>query len=221
MKKYLKILRECPLFDGIDDEELLRMLVCRGATVKSFPQKSTVFAEGDRPHLIGIVLSGSAQIIQFDYNGNKNIISTVMPSELFCEAFALAKTDSLPVAVVTSEESEVMFIEAQRVTTTCSNNCGFHQRLIYNLMKDLACKTIDYHKRIGITSKRTTRDKLLEYLTIESKRVGKRSFDIPFDRQELADYLEVERSGLSAEIGKMRKEGILESRKNHFTLFDI
>ena len=218
MNNFRKILKMCPLFEGIEDAELERMLVCRGATVKSFSKKSTVFSEGDKAHLIGIVLSGSAQIIQFDYNGNKNIISTVMPSELFCEAFALFHTESLPIAVVASEDSEIMFIEADRVTHTCSNNCAFHQRLIYNLMKNLAGKTIDYHTKIGITSKRTTRDKLLEYLSIESKKAGKRSFDIPFDRQELADYLEVDRSGLSMEISKMRSEGILESRKNHFTL---
>ena len=112
-----------------------------------------------------------------------------------------------------------MLIDCNHILHTCSNNCGFHQQLIFNLMKDLAVKTLLFHQKIEITSKRTTREKLMTYLLIQAKRVNSNSFDIPFDRQELADYLEVERSGLSAEISKLRQEGILESHKNHFELF--
>ena len=111
-----------------------------------------------------------------------------------------------------------MLIDCSHILHTCANNCGFHQQLIFNLMKDLATKTILFHQRIEITSKRSTREKLLTYLAMQAKRVGSNSFDIAFDRQELADFLEVDRSGLSAEISKLRREGILESTKNHFEL---
>ena len=111
-----------------------------------------------------------------------------------------------------------MLIDCSHILHTCSNNCGFHQQLIYNLMKDLASKTVVFHQRIEVTSKRSTREKLLTYLGIVSQQKGSDSFKIPFNRQELADYLEVDRSGLSAEISKMRKEGILESNKNYFKL---
>ena len=137
---------------------------------------------------------------------------------MFGEAFACAEVKAIPVTVVASEPSEVMLIDAGHIMNTCSNNCGFHRQLIFNLMRDLAVKNIMFHQKIEITSKRSTREKLMTYLMFQSKKFKKSSFDIPFDRQELADYLEVDRSGLSAEISKLRQEGILESNRKHFKL---
>jgi CRP-like cAMP-binding protein len=218
MKKYLEILSKCPLFDGIRNDELPRMLRCLGAKVEVFDKKYTIFAEGTPARHIGIVLSGKAQISQVDYCGNRSILSHIRPAEVFAEAFACAATASLPITVTASEHSEIMLIECDHILHTCSNHCDFHQRLIYNLMKDLATKTVLFHRRIDITSKRTTREKLLAYLTQEAKEVGSKCFDIPFDRQELANYLEVDRSGLSAEISKLRRDGIIDNKKNHFVL---
>ena len=218
MKKYLKILKKCPLFCEIGDDDLLRMLNCLGARVISFEKKYTVFAEGSPAKYIGIVLSGAVQVIQVDYYGNRRILSEMNSSQVFGEAFACAESPSIPVAVVATENCEVMLIDASHILHTCNNNCGFHQQLIFNLMKDLAGKTIEFHQRIEITSKRSTREKLMTYLMMRAKQADSNSFEIPFDRQELADYLEVDRSGLSAEIGKLRKEGLLESEKNHFKL---
>ncbi len=218
MKKYLEILKKCPLFHGIAEDNLLRMLTCLGARVTAFDKKYTIFAEGTPARHIGIVLSGSAQMIQVDYYGNRSILAEVVPSEIFGEAFACAESRNLPISIIASEPCEVMLIECAHILHTCQNNCGFHQALIFNLMKDLATKNILFHQRIEITAKRSTREKLLAYLVLQAKNAGSDSFDIPFDRQELADYLEVDRSGLSAEISKMRKEGILESSKHHFTL---
>ena len=218
MKKYLEILRKCPLFESIEDENLITMLTCLGAKVESFDKKYTVFAEGSPAKHIGILLSGSAQITQVDYYGNRNILADIMPSELFAEAFACAGVKSLPVTVTANEHCEVMFIDSRHILHTYSNNCGFHQQLIFNLMKDLAQKTVMFQQRIEITSKRTTREKLMAYLMFYAKKTNSNSFQIPFDRQELADYLEVDRSGLSAEISKLRKEGIIESNRKHFTL---
>jgi len=219
LEKYLKILKKCPLFTEIEEENLLRMLHCLGAKVVSFDKKYTVFAEGSPAKYIGIMLSGSAQIIQVDYYGNRSILSEVSAPQVFAEAFACAEVDVLPVTVIANDPCDIMLIECDHILHTCSNNCGFHQRLIFNLMKDLASKTILFHQRIEITSKRTTREKLLTYLMMQARAAGSDSFDIPFDRQELADYLEVDRSGLSAEISKLRREGILDSNKNRFVLF--
>ena len=218
MRKYLEILKKCPLFNGIAEDNLLRMLTCLGARVTAFDKKYTIFAEGTPARHIGIVLAGSAQIIQVDYYGNRSILSEVAPSEIFGEAFACAESRNLPISVIATDPCEVMLIECSHILHTCQNNCGFHQALIFNLMKDLATKNILFHQRIEITAKRSTREKLLAYLVLQAKNTGCDSFEIPFDRQELADYLEVDRSGLSAEISKLRKEGILESQKNRFTL---
>ncbi len=218
MKKYLDIVKKCPLFEGISDSELERVLTCFGARVERFDKKHTIFQEGNTARYIGILLDGGGQVIQLDYYGNRSIVSEIKPTEIFAEEFACAEVRKIPVSVVANEDSEVMLIEGDHILHTCSNNCGFHQRLIFNLMKQLAQKNIEFHQRIEITSKRSTREKLLAYLWLQATRTGSNSFDIPFDRQELADYLEVERSGLSAEISKMKKEGIIENQKNHFVL---
>lgn len=218
MKKYLEILKKCPLFCGIEEENLVTMLGCLGARVEHFDKNYTIMSEGSPAKYIGIVLLGSAQIFQIDYYGNKSIIGNVSPSQVFAEAFACAEMPSIPVTVTASEPSDIMIIDCNRILHTCSNNCGFHRQLIFNLMRDLARKTLMFHQRIEITSKRTTREKLMAYLLSYAKQVESDSFDIPFDRQELADYLEVDRSGLSAEISKLRNEGVLLSHKKHFEL---
>ena len=218
MKKYLEILKKCPLFDQVDEESLLRMLTCFGAKVVEFDKKYTIFAEGKAVKHIGIVLTGSVQIVQVDYYGNRSILGGVGQSQMFGEAFACAEVESLPVAVIANEPSQIILIDADHILHTCQNHCGFHNRLIYNLMRELARKTITFHERIEVTSKRSTREKLMTYLMMEAKKAGSGSFDISFDRQELADYLEVERSGLSVEIGKLRREGIINNRKNHFEI---
>ncbi len=218
MKKYLEIIKKCPLFSSIAENDLLRMLNCLGARIVSFDKKYTIFAEGGPAKHIGILLSGAVQMTQTDYYGNRSILISVSPGEVFAEAFACAEVPSMPVTAVADEPCEVMLIECSHILHTCQNNCGFHQRLIYNLMKDLASKTVLFLQRIEITSKRTTREKLLTYLTLQAKKEGSNTFLIPFDRQELADYLEVDRSGLSAEISKLQKEGVLTSQKNRFVL---
>ena len=194
------------------------MLNCLGAKVVSFDKKYTVFAEGSPAKYIGIMLSGSAQIIQVDYYGNRSILAEAYAKDMVAEAFACAETKSLPVSVIANEPCEGMFISCSHILHTCSNNCGFHQQMIFNLMKDLAQKTILFHEKLEITSKRTTREKLLTYLSFCSKQLDSYEFEIPFDRQELADYLEVDRSGLSAEISKLKKEGLIACEKNKFAL---
>ena len=218
MKKYLPVLKNCPLFYNVSEEKILVLLSCLGARVESFDKRITIFAEGSKAEYIGIVLTGKAQIIQDDYYGNRNIVSVVMPSEMLLEAFACAELSEIPVSVVADGQSEVMLIDCSHILHTCSNNCGFHQQLIVNLMKGLASKTLSYYQKIEFTSKRSTRDKLLAYLSYQAKLNGSPYFEIPFDRQQLADYLEVERSGLSAEIGKMQKAGLIKSRKSYFEL---
>lgn len=218
MEKYLEILRNCPLFYHIGDENLIKMLTCLGAKTDFFDKKYTVFAEGTPAKYIGVVLSGSVQVIQIDYYGNRSILSEIGPAQVFAEAFACAETDALPVTVIANEPSEIMLIDCSHILHTCSNNCAFHQQLIFNLMKDLAEKTITFHQKMEIGSRRTTREKLMAYLMLRAKISSSNSFDIPFDRQELADYLDVDRSGLSVEISKLKKEGIIENFKNHFVL---
>ena len=218
MKKYLEILQKCSLFNHIEDENLIAILGCLDAKIESFDKKYTIFSEGHPAKYIGIMLSGSAQIIQTDYYGNRSILSGIEPSEIFAGSFACAEISSLPVTVIANEPSEVMLIDCNHILHTCSNNCEFHQQLIFNLMKNLASKAIMFQQKDEIISKRSTREKLMTYLTFQAKKAHKDSFDIPFDRQELADYLEVNRSGLSVEISKLCREGVIKNDRKHFVL---
>ncbi len=218
MRKYFPILMKCSLFSDIGEEELSRMLTCLGAEVVSFDKKETVFAEGTPARQIGILLSGEVQVVQVDYYGNRSILMDIHPGQVFGEAFACAAVEALPVSAVASEESEVMLLNCAHILQNCGNVCNFHQRLIRNLAKELATETLYFHRRADVTSKRTTREKLMAYLMYYARKTGESSFEIPFDRQELADYLEVDRSGLSTEIGKLRKEGVLACHRSRFTL---
>lgn len=218
MKKYFEILRKCCLFDHIADDDLSTVLGCLGARVARYGKRETVVAEGQPARDIGILLSGGAQIEQVDYFGNRSILSTVEPGELFLESFACAGVAAVPVQILANAESDIMFIDCMRVMQSCCRACAFHQQMIYNLMKDVASKNIHFHQKIEITSKRSTREKLMAYLLWQAKRQNSNCFEIPYGRQELADYLEVDRSGLSAEISKLRREGVLRSERSWFEL---
>ncbi|MBQ8315224.1 MAG: cyclic nucleotide-binding domain-containing protein, partial [Lachnospiraceae bacterium] len=181
-------------------------------------KNQVILAEGDAADRIGVVLLGGVQIVRVDYYGNRSILTELQPGQMFGESFACADVSEIPVNVVATESSEVLLIEAKRILHICSSVCGFHNRLIYNLMKLVATKNLVFNQKLEIISKRTTREKLMTYLVLQAKQQGNNCFTVLFDRQELADYLEVDRSGLSSEISKLRKEGILECKKNRFTL---
>ncbi len=218
MKKYLDILRDCPLFQNITEQDFLAILSCLDAKQSTYLKDQTIFAEGDFSHYFGIVLSGTVQIIQIDYYGNKSIVAKLEPSQVFGESFAYAETKTIPVDIIACEPTEVLLIDARKITKSCPNACSFHNQMIFNLLRIIAKKNLMFQQKIEVTSKRSTREKLMSYLLLQAKLQNSKQFNIPYDRQELADYLEVDRSGLSAEISKLKKEGILDYKKNYFAL---
>ena len=218
MKEEYQILQDCPLFDGIRGEDLPGMLGCLGTKTIRVKKGQAVFHEGDATVFVGIVLTGSVQLVREDYYGNRSITAHIGPKQMFGESYAFSGAAALPVSVVADEDSRIMLLDSRRIATCCSNACEFHNRVIYNLLRLVATKNLVLHQKIQITSKRTTREKLMAYLLHQAKIQNSNSFTIPYDRQELADYLEVDRSGLSAEISKLRKEGVLECEKSNFRL---
>ena len=218
MKEYLPVLSRCRLFEDIEESNVAAMLTCLGAVLLPFEKGETVLAEGSPARYLGVVLSGAVQVTRVDFYGNRSILGSFGPGGVFGESFACAGVERLPVDVIAAETGAALLIDAQRVTCTCSNACQFHSRVIFNLLKLMAAKNLMFNQKIEITSQRTTRDKLLTYLAQQAKKADSASFVIPFDRQELADYLEVDRSGLSAEIGRLRREGVIESSRNRFRL---
>ena len=218
MKKYLPVLEKSPLFSEICETDLITLLDCLGGTVRDYPKGTTVIREGDRPTHLGVVLSGEIRITRTDFYGNRSIVAAVGVPQVFGETFACAEVEALPVDVIAATDCTVLMIAVNRVLNPCCNGCGFHNRIIYNLMRQTAAKNLMFHRKLEITSRRTTRDKLMTYLLMTAKEQGSNTVIIPYDRQELADYLEVDRSGLSAEISKLRREGVLIAEKNKFTL---
>ena len=213
-----EIMERCALFEGVRLEDRQPMLQCLGARVVDVPKNSFVFREGDSANLVGIVLEGCVQMIREDYYGNRSILARIEPAGLFGESFACADVKNLPISVVAVEDSKVMLIDSHRITVTCANACGFHNRMIFNMLKVVGNQNLVLNQKIEIISKRTTREKLMAYLHAQAKLHQSDSFTIPYDRQGLADYLEVERSAMSAEISKLRKDGLIECDRSAFRL---
>lgn len=218
MKKYFNILKENPLFWGIAQNELEGMLKCLSAKSEDFRKNEILYMMGDKISRVGIVVQGSVQIVKEDILGNRNIISRAEIGEIFGEAFACAGVQHIPVTVTASSDCTIIFIDYKKVVSTCSNSCIFHHRLLENMLGILARKNIMLNNKIQHISKRSTREKALSYLLYQAQNQGKSTFKIPFNRQEMADYLCVDRSALSNELGKLRDEGIIDFNRNEFTI---
>lgn len=218
MKDFLPVIRSSPLFSGISAEEASAMLSCLQAEKKDFPKEAFLLHAGDTAESIGLILSGSILVIQEDIWGNRNILSKAGPGQTFAAAYACAPGSVLNVNVFAETPVTTLFLNVKRILNVCPSACTHHSRIIRNLLGDLAEKNLRFSEKLTHMSQRTTRDKLMSYLSAEAQRLGTYEFDIPFSRQQLADYLGVERSGLSLELGKMRSEELLDFHKNHFAL---
>ena len=218
MKDFLSVIRSSQLFSGITETELTAILSCLDAQKISFPKETYLMHTGDTAESIGLVLSGSILIIQEDIWGNRQILSKAGPGQIFAAAFACAPGAVLNVSVVAQTPVTVMFLNVKRILTMCTAVCSYHSRVIRNLLGELARHNLLLGEKVSHMGQRTTRAKLMSYLSNQAQKCGAYEFDIPFSRQQLADYLAVERSGLSVELCKMRDEGLLEFHKSHFVL---
>lgn len=215
INKHLKTLKNVPLFTGMHEDDLEEMLNCLGANKKIYKKDSIVISVGDSISSVGIILSGSARIVKEDIDGNINIVSELKTSDIFAEVFACSGTLS-SISVVTQTDCEILFVVFEKVINTCSSSCKFNSKLIENMLRLIASKNIQLHDKIEILSKRSTREKLLEYFAKQIEISDSNKFKIPFTRNEMADFLCVDRSALSRELGKMRDEGIIRFYKNNF-----
>ncbi len=218
MKDFLAVIRSAPLFSGISEEELTAMLCCLRAEKKDFPKETFILRAGDTSDSIGLVLSGTVLIVQEDIWGNRNILSKAGSGQTFAAAYACAPGSRLNVSVIAETPVTALFLNVKRVLNVCPSACSHHTRIIRNLLGELAEKDLRFSEKLTHMGQRTTRSKIMSYLSAEAQRLGTYEFDIPFSRQQLADYLAVERSGLSLELGKMKKDGLIDYRKNHFVL---
>ena len=207
-----------PLFARIEGEQLESLLRCLAARSRTYKKDTFVFRVEERASFVGLVLSGGVNIIQEDFWGNRTILAHMGAGDLFGEAFSCAEVEHLPVSAVATEASEIMLVDYRKIVTVCPSACIFHSQLISNMLRILAAKNIMLTRKIEHISKRTTREKLLAFLSAQAVQAKSSVVQIPFDRQELADYLCVERSALSRELGAMKKAGLLDYEKNRFVL---
>ena len=218
MEKYFELLQSTPLFGGIDRGSMTGLLNCLAGKVVDVAKSEPVFLEGDPAGFIGIVLEGAVQIVWDDFYGNRSLISLVLPGELFGEAFACSGAESMPVSGYAVQQSRILWLSCRKMLTVCSNACPFHNALVKNLLQVVAQRNVQLSQKIRFMSQKTTRQKLIAYLLDQAKQKGSAEFTIALDRQALADYLGVERSAMSAELGKLKRDGILDCSGSKFRL---
>ncbi|MBQ8458623.1 Crp/Fnr family transcriptional regulator [bacterium] len=217
MIEELEKVKDSILIKGIKTQELSSMLGCLRCVIKKYDKGETVISEGDKINKFGLLIEGKLQVVQYDYLGNKSVVSVIEPKQIFGEAFAYVdKISSLDVEAI--EKSKVLFLDSDKLSTPCENCCTFHKQLVKNLLYTISNKNVNLTQKIECMSQRTTKEKLLTFLSLESIKNNSKEFTISLDRQALADYLGVERSAMSAELSKLRNDGIIECEKNWFKL---
>lgn len=218
MKQYIPVLKHTRLFAGVGEDEIAGMLSCLNARLTTCKKGGFVLHQGEHVTDIMVLVAGSLHIQKDDYWGNRSILGQIAPGEMFGEAYAAPESGGLLHDVVAVEDSAVMFFDIRRILTTCSSACRFHTMVVQNLFFAISEKNRALVQKLGHMSQRTTREKLISYLSEQAKRQNSASFTIPFNRQQLADFLSVDRSAMSNELCKLRDEGLLEFEKSRFKL---
>ena len=218
MKKYIPVLKKTKLFAGVGDDEINSMLSCLGARLCTYKKGEYVFRQGEHISDISVLVEGNLHIQKDDYWGNRSILGQIAVGEMFGEAYVSPENSTLLNDVVATLDSAVIFFDVKRIITTCPSACRFHSIVVQNMFFAISEKNRKLVQKLGHMSKRTTREKLISYLSEEAKKQNSAIFTIPFNRQQLADFLSVDRSAMSNELCKMRDEGLIEFEKNNFKL---
>lgn len=212
------VISKNPLFDQIQEEDLLGMLNCLCARVHLYQKDSYIILAGDQVRSIGVVLTGKVSVVRESEEGLRNLVAVLMPGECFGESFACSDRPEAFVSVVAMEDCEILFLDCKKIVTTCSSACTFHTRLIENILSMLTDKILGLNQKLEIVSKRKIREKLLTFFETQKKNADTNVFSIPYNREQLADFLFVDRSALSNELCKMRDEGLIRFQKNKFEI---
>lgn len=208
------------LFYGLKEDEITSLLGCLNAEKRSYKKGEVILSEGSTTENSGIVLSGMVMISCCDIWGNNSILGNAAPGSIFAEVYACIPGQPLLVTVSAAEDTSILFMNVGRILTTCSNACPFHARLARNLLTVCAHKNLQLSQRIQHTSSKSVRGRLMSYFSECAKHFGSNSFLVPYNRQQLADYLNVDRSAMCNELSKMQKDGMIEYTRNHILLKD-
>jgi CRP/FNR family transcriptional regulator, dissimilatory nitrate respiration regulator len=212
------IIASNPLFDQIQEQDLMGMLNCLCARVHLYQKDSYIILAGDPVQSIGVVLKGKVSVVRESEDGMRNLVAVLVPGECFGESFACSDHPEAFVYVVAMDECEILFLDCKKIVTTCSSACTYHTRLIQNILSLLTDKIQGLNQKLEIVSKRKIRDKLQTFFETQKRNAGTNVFSIPYNREQLADFLFVDRSALSNELCKMRDEGLIRFQKNKFQI---
>lgn len=212
------LIAKSDLFRDISPEEINQMLTCLECHVKTYQKGEYIYHMGDQTGHIGLILTGSANIEHSDIWGNCVILDNVSAGHIFGEAYACSSGEALMVNVVAAQKTEILFLYVEKVLKTCSPTCAHHSKLIRNLLMVMASKNLGLTRKINHIMPKTIRGKLRSYLSFQALKQNSRQFTIPFNRQQLADYLGVDRSAMCHELSKMQQEGLIAVQKNKFSL---
>ena len=209
---------ESPLFEGLGRDNMDAVLGCTGYHISSYQKGQVVILEEEQIQHVGIVLSGAVDMIKEDVWGNKTLLTRMGKNELFGETFACGDDSRSVVTFIAPEDTRVLFIPFGRMMRTCSNACAFHQRMVENMVRIIANKNRDLMRKVEIVTKKTLREKILTYLSVQAQVQNSRYFEIPLGRSELAAYLCADRTALARELSAMKADGLIDFEKNMFRI---
>ena len=205
MKKYVSILKRTQLFAGVGDDEIISMLSCLNARLNNFKKGEYVLRQGEHLSDIIVLVEGSLHVQKDDYWGNRSLLNQIDVGEMFGEAYVAPASGGVLNDVIAVNDSTVILFDVRRILTTCPTACRFHAMVVKNMFFAISEKNRQLVQKLG-------------HMSEEAKRSNSPNFTIPFNRQQLADFLSVDRSAMSNELCKMRDEGLIEFEKNQFKL---
>lgn len=211
-------LTQTSLFSGISQADLSNLLSCLAAVERRYSKGAVILAEGEPTQWMGLVLEGRAIISCADVWGKSSILGFAEPGAVFGEAYACVPGEALLISVCAAEETRVLFLNVGKLLTVCGNACPFHARLIRNLLSISAGKNLQLSRRIFHTTPKSIRGRLQSYFSECAKKSGSLTFKLPFNRQQLADYLGVDRSAMSSELSKMQRDGLIQVQGSTITM---
>lgn len=213
-----EILKKSLIFKNMDDNQIEKCLQALNARKKSFEKSSIILGAGQITESMGLVLSGNVNIESYDIYGNRTILSNINPGHIFAETYAILKNEPMLVSVVANEYSKVLMLNITNLQHIINAKEDWSTKLLMNLLKISSNKNLILSNKIFTNSPKTIREKVLVYLNFISLKKNSNEFNIPFNRKQLADYLNIDRSCLSNELGKMQKEGLITTKKSHFII---
>lgn len=208
-----EIIKECPIFKDFSIDEIIEIFSVVSFYEKNYKKNDIILAENTKVEYFGIITNGRIAVSNFDYFGNRNILNVFEKGDSFGEALVSLEM-KIPHEIISLTDSSIVWIEYKSLSKSL-----YYQKILNNLLNIISTKNLILNKKLQILSKRTTREKILEYLATQKKLLSIDSnFEINLNRNEMADYLALDRSNLSRELGKLKKEGIIDFKKNKFKL---